>query len=127
MYMRLLVAEHGASPDCLGCCVPYSHTTDEILAQSPDLVVVSTVNGHGSQQGGELMRIIVDRLGRKAPPCVVGGQLSVESSRYHRAAESLLRAGYKRVFYGESAIPAFNRFMRELIRCYEPGPSALTG
>ena len=127
MYMRLLVAEHGAAVDCLGGCVPYTHTADQVVAQKPDLVIVSTVNGHGSQQGGELLHIARDRLGASTPPFVIGGQIAVETARYPVAAEALIRAGYERVFYRESAIPAFNRFMCDFVASHANKPRVLTG
>jgi methylaspartate mutase sigma subunit len=51
VFLQLLIAEHGCRVTNLGPAVPADLLVAECLRIDPDLVVVSTVNGHGAADG----------------------------------------------------------------------------
>ncbi|MGW5641158.1 methylaspartate mutase, partial [Streptomyces sp. NPDC003832] len=74
IYLELLLTEWGHRVTNLGACVPEQLVVTEVLTHSPDLVVVSSVNGHGAADGLRL----IERFGAEprlaALPGVFRGQ-----------------------------------------------------
>lgn len=99
VYLELVLAELGHRVRNLGPCVPADTVVAECLRRPTDLVVVSTVNGHGFRDG----RWLIDRI-RSHPdlftmPVVIGGKLGIAGGPAGRAARAQLRsAGFDVVF-----------------------------
>ena len=109
VFLRLLLMEQGFRVVCLGPCAPDDLVLAECRCRRPDLVVVSSVNGHGHADGARLIRSL-----RAAPelaglPVVIGGKLSISGSDA-AAAAGLRAAGYTAVF-DEDGIDDFLRFV----------------
>ena len=55
VYIELLLKEHGWDVNNLGACTPLELVVDTCLAERPDMLVVSSVNGHGHIGGRKLI------------------------------------------------------------------------
>jgi methylaspartate mutase sigma subunit len=111
VYMELLLTEQSFRVVNLGPCVP-AHTTIAAIAEfGPDVVVVSTVNGHGYLQGKALALSIRESFKEQTPALVIGGKLCT-SEIDKSLTDELLAAGYDAVFVGSAAIPSFCRWLR---------------
>ena len=73
--------------------------------------MVSTVNGHGHQEGCELARRLAGLPGRDRIKLVIGGKLGVDGRQDARYAEELRQAGYDAVFHGPAALDSFKEFL----------------
>ncbi|BCY13284.1 cobalamin B12-binding domain-containing protein [Actinoplanes sp. L3-i22] len=95
VFLQLLLEEHGYTVTNLGACVPDDLLVKECRELRPDLVAISSVNGHGHQDG----RRVIGAL-RACPelfdtPVVIGGKLGVTGGSY---SEELRAAGFTEVF-----------------------------
>jgi methylaspartate mutase sigma subunit len=114
IYLQLLLEETGHAVTNLGPCVK-----DEILLARcrqavPDLIVFSTVNGHGRQDGERIITLIRDAPDLQDVPVVIGGMLGVAGPDGNAAAQSLLDAGFDAVFGAQADIDRFLSFLHTL-------------
>ncbi|MFJ8686199.1 cobalamin B12-binding domain-containing protein [Micromonospora wenchangensis] len=112
VYLHLLLEEHGFRVVNLGACTPVDELVAAHLRHLPDLVVVSTVNGHGAVEGGQLVRRL--RRHDRTTPVVIGGNLGVAGSADGRHVPALLAAGYTGVFVGDRAVDDFRAHLHTL-------------
>ncbi|MER6349249.1 cobalamin B12-binding domain-containing protein [Streptomyces sp. NPDC001595] len=129
VYLQLLLEEAGHEVANLGVCPPDATVLDACRgADRPDLLVLSTVNGHGHLDGLRLVRAL-----RRDPeladlPVVIGGKLGVRGAADDRLGQRLLDAGFTAVF-NESEAPAprliadFTRFLDTLAATAPPVPA----
>ena len=97
VYLGLLLTEQGHEVTCLGACTPVESVVTWCRRHPPDLVVVSTVNGHGAVDGVELIRSLADDPATRTVPAVIGGKLGV-GGRAGEHRRELLAAGYRDVY-----------------------------
>ncbi|GAA3601349.1 cobalamin B12-binding domain-containing protein [Kineosporia mesophila] len=112
VYLELVLKELGHDVVNLGPCVPVELLAGCAREVGPDLVVVSTVNGHGVRDGIEIAGVLrqMDELART--PIVIGGKLSTSGEAgASEQARRLRHAGYDAVFGGTGAISAFRAFV----------------
>jgi methylaspartate mutase sigma subunit len=109
VLLRLLLAEQDFQVVGLGPCPPDDLVLAECLRAAPDLVVVSSVNGHGHADGARLIRALRAEPALAEVPVVIGGKLGVNGSAAGRAA-GLRAAGYTEV-YDDDGIEDFLRFL----------------
>jgi methylaspartate mutase sigma subunit len=113
VYMQMFLEERGCRVINLGTCAPFQQVIDACAKENPDLVVVSTTNGHGYMEGAELARLL-DRLEtRSRMKLVVGGKLGVDQAQDPEYAEILSNAGFDAVFYGATALGDFVSLMEK--------------
>ncbi|MFC4069034.1 cobalamin B12-binding domain-containing protein [Actinoplanes subglobosus] len=96
VFLQLLIEELGYRVRNLGPCVPDDVLVDEVRRSGADLVVLSSVNGHGFQDG---MRVIPELRAcpeLSAVPMVIGGKLGVDGAGGDSGA--LVDAGFDAVF-----------------------------
>ena len=117
VYLHLLLEEHGFRVVNLGACTPIDELVAAHLRHAPDLVVVSTVNGHGAVEGEELIRRL--RRHDHTTPVVIGGNLGVAGAADERHVPALRAAGYTGVFVGDRAV---RRLPRRTARAGRPSP-----
>ncbi|MET9773204.1 cobalamin-dependent protein [Streptomyces sp. NPDC006367] len=110
IYLEKLLEEHGAVVDNLGGCTPAGLVVEELAARRPDLLVVSSINGHGYHGARDLLTRI--RRAGLDVPCVVGGRLTTAASDNDRVRRDLLAHGYTDVFVDGDAIERFRGFLR---------------
>jgi methylaspartate mutase sigma subunit len=120
VYLQLVLEELGCRVVNLGSCVPDRLLLAECRDLEPDVVVLSSVNGHGYQDGVR----VIGKLRAALPDVavVIGGKLGTAGPDPERAA-MLRAAGAAGVFeQGGSEIAAFTDFVQRL-----PGSHAGTG
>ncbi|MEU7787953.1 MULTISPECIES: cobalamin-dependent protein [unclassified Amycolatopsis] len=111
VYLQLLLEELGFAVTNLGACVPDELVVRECRRLDPDVVVLSTVNGHGHTDGLRLAPRLRAALAGAA--LVIGGKLGVDGTRGVAAEAELRAAGFDRVF-GDGDIAAFRRYLAAL-------------
>jgi methylaspartate mutase sigma subunit len=114
LFMQLLLQEHHWSVSNLGACVPVELLRDEAVAEPPRLIVISTVNGHGTQDGLRVIETLRAEPVLSGVPIVLGGKLDTSGSRHSEGIEALREAGYDEVFVGDDSVTAFLGFLRRL-------------
>ncbi len=115
VFLQMFLEERGHRVHNLGTCVPLDLLVQRCAAEPVDLVVVSTVNGHGSLQGPEVARRLAQLEKRGRMKLVIGGKLGVDESQAHDHARELLRAGFDAVFFVPSALDDFVAFLEREI------------
>ncbi len=110
VYLQKFLEENGAEVRNLGACTPVDSVLQGISDDRPDLLVVSSVNGHG-HHGARVLLSSIRQHGLDVPS-VVGGKLTTAESDNDRVRRDLLAHGYTEVFNGEDAIERFRDFLR---------------
>jgi methylmalonyl-CoA mutase cobalamin-binding subunit len=112
-YLRLLLVELGHEVINLGACTPVELVVRRCRSDRPDLVVVSTVNGHGAVEGLALVRRLAGDSVARSVPVVIGGKLDVgqETRRYR---DELLAAGCLAVYEDTVRVSAREFLVRVL-------------
>ncbi|MFI8519427.1 cobalamin B12-binding domain-containing protein [Streptomyces sp. NPDC085481] len=104
VHLQLFLEEHGHSVLNLGPCVPEQLLVDTARMTSPDLVVLSSVNGHGHQDGLRAARALRGNSDTREIPMVIGGLLGISPEGAEQRTAELLEAGYDEV-YSDGAHP----------------------
>ena len=114
VYLQLLVEELGYQVINLGPCVPEELLISTCLRLRPVFVVLSSVNGHGGQDGLRLIRGLRAESGLRDLPVVIGGKLGIGGADPQLIAD-LAAAGFDAVFDDGADGPSLlRRFVREL-------------
>ena len=114
VYIQLVLEELGHDVINMGACVPDQELIEYCRTERPDLIVLSSVNGHGFADG---MRVIAALRGAPeliATPVVIGGKLDIVGGDPSIAGQ-LLAAGFDAVYFedpvsGGAALSAFRSF-----------------
>jgi len=114
VYLQLLLEELGCWVTNLGGCTPDETIVGECAARCPDLVVVSSLNGHGGQDGIRLIDAIRSCPALVTTPVVIGGKLDMAGGGDSRTAARLLAAGFDAVFEDTGELTAFRSLVRNL-------------
>ena len=110
VYLQRVLEEQGATVLNLGSCTPVAEVLRGITEFTPDLLVVSSINGHG-HHGARVLLEEVRRHGLEVP-AVVGGKLTTAASDTDRVRRDLLSRGYADVFTDEDSVDRFREFLR---------------
>ncbi|WDZ83430.1 cobalamin B12-binding domain-containing protein [Micromonospora cathayae] len=113
VFLELFLTEQGLDVVNLGPCVPEDLLVRRCREHTPDLVVVSSVNGHGYADG--LAAIVRLRAEPELAdlPVVIGGKLGVDGRDDADRVARLRAAGYDAVF-DDGDLLAFERFLTDL-------------
>jgi len=111
VYLQLVLEELGHRVTNLGACVPDVELVGRAAAARPDLVVLSSVNGHGARDGLRLIQAVRAHPMLAATPVVIGGKLDTTGGD-HEA--ELRAAGFDAVFGEGTPIAAFHDFLAAL-------------
>jgi methylaspartate mutase sigma subunit len=115
VFLQLLLEELGFDVVNLGPCVPADLLIAESLAHRPALLVVSSVNGHGFQDGIRMISKLRERPELEATPAVIGGKLGISGAQSAEQLAELIAAGYDAVFDdGAEGIASFQRLLDSL-------------
>jgi len=115
VFLQLALEELGHDVRNLGPCVPPAEVVAECLRCRPDLVVVSTVNGHGLRDGAQLIELIRQRPELADLPVVIGGKLGIAGPAGLQSGARLRAAGFDAV-YEDGAGAAALRSLPALVR-----------
>ncbi|MEV0695760.1 cobalamin-dependent protein [Streptomyces sp. NPDC050388] len=113
VYLQLLLEEWGHDVTNLGPCTPDDLVLRSAVELRPDLIVVSSVNGHGHQDGLRLVRALRTRPELAGTTMVIGGKLGTDGLRNVGQVRRLLAAGYDRVF-DDGDVTAFRDMVSRL-------------
>jgi methylaspartate mutase sigma subunit len=98
VFLQLLFEEMGHRVTVLGSNVPGSLVVAHCLRHRPDLVVVSSLNGHGYPDGLELIGDIRAHGALGGLPVIIGGKLGITGEASESRARRLTAAGFDAVF-----------------------------
>ncbi len=82
----------------LGACTPDELIITECRRAKPDVLVVSTVNGHGHIDGKRLIRKIRQDAELAGVYAVIGGKLGISGDRDVHLGIELMAAGFDAAF-----------------------------
>lgn len=112
--MQLLLEEHGYHVSNLGACVPLDKLVECCVRESPAVVVLSTVNGHGHLDGVQAVRRLREVPCLAPTPIAIGGKLGIQSVD-HDEVRQLRAAGFDGVFTDSAAdLNEFGVFLRSV-------------
>ncbi|MFD4600308.1 cobalamin B12-binding domain-containing protein [Streptomyces sp. NPDC058464] len=116
VFLQLLLEELGHRVTNLGACVPDAELIAECRRLAPDLIVLSSVNGHGFIDA----RRVVPGL-RACPELlrtqlVIGGKLGITGADDGSVARTLRAAGFDKVFEESASADELRSFVRALSR-----------
>ncbi|MFI0743411.1 cobalamin B12-binding domain-containing protein [Streptomyces sp. NPDC021100] len=112
VFLQLLIEELGYDVVNLGPCVPDELLVRECRERTPALLVVSSVNGHGHQDGVRVIRKLRAEPGLAELPAVIGGKLGITGGEGTDHVAELMEAGFDSVFEdGAQEIASFRRFI----------------
>ncbi|MEN3586574.1 cobalamin-dependent protein [Streptomyces sp. ZYX-F-203] len=114
VYLRLLLSEWGHYVTTLGPCVPESLLVAEALRLRPDLIVVSSVNGHGATDALRLITAVRQVRRLADVPVVIGGKLGTAGRSGTDWAPRLRAAGFSAVFDEDAGMPPFRGYVDAL-------------
>src|SRR5256885_9947546 len=114
VYLQLMLEELGHRVLNLGACVPDELLVSECRRFRPDLVVVSSVNGHGLRDGARLIGRIRACPELVATPVVIGGKLRHDGLRPSGRRDQPRTAGYDAVFEDGAGAAAFRSFVQKI-------------
>ncbi|WP_367127683.1 cobalamin B12-binding domain-containing protein [Saccharothrix sp. HUAS TT1] len=111
VFLQLLLEEQGHEVVNLGACAPDDLVLAHCLADAPDLLVISTVNGHGHADGKRLIAKLRAEPALRGLPAVIGGKLGVAGAADLDRVADLVDAGFDAVFAEGSDLGAFTHFV----------------
>jgi methylaspartate mutase sigma subunit len=114
VFLQLVLEELGYRVTNLGACVPDDFLVAECRRIEPELIVLSSVNGHGFHDGMRIVAELRSQPGLKATPIVIGGKLGIAGSNDRARTRALLAAGFDRVFEENESVDAFRSYVRSL-------------
>jgi len=115
VYLQLVLEELGHRVANLGACVPDELMVAECSRRRPDLVVVSSVNGHGCHDGARVIGLLRARPELAGTAIVIGGKLGTGGTEGARVrAARLVAAGFDAVFEDGAGVAAFRSFLDRL-------------
>ncbi|MCX4725051.1 cobalamin B12-binding domain-containing protein [Streptomyces sp. NBC_01306] len=121
VFLQLLLEEAGHRVTNIGACVPEELLVGQCLQHRPDLVVISSVNGHGHQDGTRAVRALRAEHALRGTAVVIGGKLGISAGLKDDAHDALLAVGFDAVFDDSAgSVPAFQTFVRALSVCALP-------
>ncbi|GAB2825022.1 cobalamin B12-binding domain-containing protein [Streptomyces chlorus] len=127
VFLQLLLEENGFDVVNLGPCVPDDLLVDSCRSAGPDLVVISSVNGHGHQEGLRVIARLRAIAELAATPVVIGGKLDVIRGKDTRHAQRLTAAGFDAVFTEDARTMARFRCFLDTLNRHPATPSARRG
>jgi methylmalonyl-CoA mutase cobalamin-binding subunit len=121
VFLQLLLEEMGHEVVNLGPCVPDRLLLDSMRRVRPDLLVVSTVNGHGRLDGARVIRKLRADPVAGDVPAVIGGKLGIDGDEGTAAARALVDAGFVAVFTDTADASSIGRLLGALPQRAEEG------
>ncbi|THA23951.1 methylaspartate mutase [Streptomyces sp. RKND-216] len=113
VFLQLLLEELGHRVTNLGPCVPDRTLLAECRELRPDLLVLSSVNGHGGADGRRVARLLREDPECGRLPMVIGGKLGI-SGPDGQETGPLLEAGFDAVFEDGSGLASFRSFLQSV-------------
>jgi methylaspartate mutase sigma subunit len=113
IFLQLYCEERGCQVTNLGPCVPDDLLVATCRRTNPDLVVVSSVNGHGFADGLRAVEAVHRGAGLATLPMVIGGKLGTAGALSADRVRALTDAGFASVFDGGD-LTGFDQLLDEV-------------
>lgn len=127
VYLELFLEELGHEVTALGPCVSPELLAAACHRHSPDVVVLSSVNGHGYRDGLAAVRRLRAKPATAGLPVVIGGKLGVAGCRQEAEVARLLQAGCDAVL-GDGDLDLLRDFLAARARSLAaPDPDSAVG
>lgn len=114
VFLQLYLEELGHEVIGLGPCVPDDVLVRECVRNQPDLVVLSSVNGHGHIDGRRVIGALRRRSELARVPIVIGGKLGVAGAPSAQEMKELITSGFDAVFDDSVGVGGFREFVESL-------------
>jgi len=114
VFLQLLFEESGHRVVNLGPCVPPELLVDSCRAERPDLVVMSSVNGHGVPDGLRAVQALRRAADLAELPTVIGGKLGIAGVPGSAEVRQLVEAGFDAVFTDADGMQPLDAFLTTL-------------
>ncbi|WMX48583.1 cobalamin B12-binding domain-containing protein [Streptomyces roseicoloratus] len=114
VFLQLLLEELGHRVTNLGACVPDELLVAECRRIEPDLIVLSSVNGHGFHDGLRLIGALRACPELAGTATVIGGKLGISGPGDPARQRELLAAGFDGVFEEGGSVVDFRSFLAAL-------------
>jgi methylmalonyl-CoA mutase cobalamin-binding subunit len=111
VFLQLLIEEYGHDVRNLGACVTGDQLVSECLLHQPDVLVLSTVNGHGYADGIAAIRAVRAEPALAGMRAIIGGKLTTRGFLTAEQTRRLLDEGFDAVMADESAEREFRRLL----------------
>jgi methylaspartate mutase sigma subunit len=98
VFLQQLIQDLGHEVVNVGACVPVDYLVEQCRLHEPEIVVLSTVNGHGYLEAPEVVRALRAEPALDGVAIVIGGKLGVHARAEQRLVRSLLELGCDGVF-----------------------------
>ncbi|MFH9733932.1 cobalamin B12-binding domain-containing protein [Streptomyces sp. NPDC017260] len=121
VFLQLLLEDLGHRVVNLGPCAPDELVVSSCRVLTPDLLVVSSVNGHGYHDARSLLGALRADDDTAKLPVVVGGKLGIAPEGREEKVRALIEAGCDAVFDERVALTSFEAFVNALPKS---GPSS---
>ncbi|MFI1973239.1 hypothetical protein BLA24_06090 [Streptomyces cinnamoneus] len=120
VYLQLLLEDWGHRVENAGPCIGGADLVTRYAYRAPDLLVLSSVNGHGESDGLRAIAALRTAPELAATPIVIGGKLGtrgVTADGAHgggaeQVTRRLLAAGFSAVFLDPVDLQGFQDFVR---------------
>ncbi|MGA8907223.1 MAG: cobalamin-dependent protein [Acidobacteriaceae bacterium] len=112
--VQLKLEERGFEVRNLGACTPTELLAETVRGLRPDLLAISTINGHGAISMAGVMQALEQYQVKRVAPIVVGGLLTTDPATLGHAEAELLQLGCAGVFTGDRAWERFDQFLRRI-------------
>lgn len=97
----------------LGSNTPYREIIETSKNFDPDLIVVSSLNGHAFQEGLELIRQMHSDQRMQFPPLVIGGRASTDPENEIFISKKLKARGFDETFFTVSSLHSFDAYLSQ--------------
>lgn len=104
VFMELWLQEQGLQVTNLGSCVPVEEIVAACQSLRPELLIVSTVNGHGGIEGQDIAHGLRESKLLDQLHTVIGGKLATRPEREPALVKALLTAGFDQVLIDDDAL-----------------------
>jgi len=109
IYMDLFLQEQGFKVANLGPCTPIDLLLDSCDKIAPELVVISTINGHGHIEAKDIIVQFQKKGLLERSDIYLGGKLSTDPRLSYLYAIELEEMGYDKVFSDQSDLSEFSK------------------
>ena len=123
--VQLKLEERGFQVCNLGACTPAELVAEVVRNLQPELLVISSINGHGAISMSAVIRALEEYQVKRSTTIIAGGLLTTDPTRSGIAAAELVELGCSGVFSGDDAWIRFDRFIKRLRATNVTGLSTL--
>lgn len=111
VFLQMWLEERNFDVNNLGNCVSETEIVKACKIFKPDLLVISSINGHGYIEAVDLINSLHNLVGRTH--IVIGGKLTTSKKKQCELEKELIRLGFNGVFTGLNALSELENYLRE--------------